>query len=111
MTNSEFGAALREIAAHYEEHPDMPQPCNTLHIFEYAKDQFITAALELAKGGKIEKCADSPNATLSYYRAIRDFGGVTVEICIPRSTVCTLVSPAVYDCPDSLLEIGKEYGA
>jgi hypothetical protein len=78
---------------------------------------FITACRSarsrrnLAKGGKVEKKADPMDGIYPQYRAIRSFSCVQVEISIPRSTVCKLVTPAVYDCPDSLLEEAAEYNA
>jgi hypothetical protein len=37
------------------------------------------------------------------------FGPINVEFEVARNLICRLVSPAVYDCPDSLLEVGKEF--
>lgn len=110
MTNIEYAESLEQIAAFYRAHPEMSQPHPELYIFHYDKAEFVADALTLAKGGRVEKSADSAGSTLSDYHAKRTFGGITVDVRISRSTVCRLVSPAVYECPDSLLEAAEEYG-
>lgn len=109
MTNSEFSDSLRQVAAFYEEHPDMPQPWDTLSVYMYEREGFVKAALTLAKGGRIEKKADKAGDICADYHAFRKFGGVTVDVRIPRRAICRLISEAVYDCPDSLLEEAAEY--
>lgn len=110
MNNLQFGAALREIAAHYEEHPEMPQPTSPrLFIWEANKESFLRTVKELAKGGMVRKFADDANASYPEYHAERDFGGFSIRTSISRKLVCRLVTPAVYECPDSLLEESKEF--
>lgn len=110
MTNIEFAAALREMAEFYEKTPAAPQPYPFMYIHAYQRKEFIEAALAISKGGKIQKLADPADETCGRYRAIRTFGaGLQLEVSIDRKSVCRLISPAVYDCPDSLLEEAAEY--
>ncbi len=102
MTNTEYAAGLRAIAEFYETHPDMPQPL-TPHVYTYDKATFLLAVRNLADGGIVyKKAGEDLNG---YYIAHRQFEKATLEISIPRKTVCRLVTPAVYDCPDSLLDL------
>lgn len=111
MTNIEYAAGLRELADFYETHPAMPQAHNPLRVYIYGRENFIRAALELSSGGKITKSADKPTEIYPYYHAKRMFGGVGLDVVINRNQVCRLVSPAVYDCPDSLIAEAAEYTA
>lgn len=109
MTNIEYADSLRQVAAFYEEHPDMPQPYDTLMVILSGREDFIKAARELSKGALVEKKLDKPGGILPEYHVLRVFGGVTIDVRIPRKTVCRLISEAVYDSPDSLLEEGAEF--
>jgi hypothetical protein len=111
MTNIEFATALRLMADFYEHHPDAPQPHPTMHIFPSNRKDFLEAVVGLSRGGKLTKRADPPDSCYPYYHAIRDFGGVTIDCQIARSTVCRKIQDAIYECPDSLLEEAKEYAA
>ena len=59
----------------------------------------------------IENHVDPEANSYPLYHVVRLFGTIKLEYDIPRKTICRLVSPAVYDCPDSLLEAGKEFEA
>jgi hypothetical protein len=104
---AEYADGLRQLADFIEEHPNAPRPCDTLYSFVYDREKFVLGVRELAHGGKVTKAMDSRED--GYYKATRQFGPVNFELSIPRKTVCRLVSPAVYDCPDSLLEAAAEY--
>jgi hypothetical protein len=103
MTNLEYAAGLRQVAEFYETHPEMPLPPATICVYSWQKPDFLVSVKEMAKGGTIHKKVDA-DAECGYYRTIRHFGAVQLEASIPRRTICRLVTPAVYDCPDSLLE-------
>ena len=106
---TEFCDALVEIAEFLEAHPDVPLPYGYLSGDMHNRETFLKAAIELAKGGKIEKKADPPTTAYAEYSVTRHFGPIKFRLRIDRTLVCRLVSPAVYDCPDSLLEAGKEF--
>ena len=106
---TEFCDALVEIAEFLESHPDVPLPHGYLFQSLSDRDTFITAAVGLSKGGKVEKHADHEDEPYPEYTVTRMFGPIKMRMSIPRKLVCRLVSPAVYDCPDSLLEAGKEF--
>jgi hypothetical protein len=108
MAAAEYADGLRQIADFIEENPDFKLP-GDLFMFFYGRQEFVNAVKILAHGGKVEKRADSGNSTLAAYHAIRNFGPVAIHMQIDRKTVCRLVTPAVYDCPDSLLEAAAEY--
>ena len=103
---TEFCDALVEVAEFLESHPDVPLPQAHLSQYFWNRESFLKAAAALAKGGKIEKSTDS---VLDDYHVTRMFGPVSVRMSIGRRLVCRLVSPAVYDCSDSLLEAGKAF--
>lgn len=107
LAAAEYADGLRQLADFIEEHPDAPRPFDTLFTFIYDRQAFVACAIELAKGGKVTKSMDSGED--GYYKATRQFGRVSFEVSIPRKIVCRLVTPAVYDCPDSLLEAAAEY--
>jgi hypothetical protein len=109
MKSAEFADGLRQLADFLEENPDVPLPHGAMFSFLSGREEFVKAAVALAKGGKVEKSADDPSGVYPQYHAKRTFGEITFDIQIPRSKVCRLVSPAVYECPDSLLEESKEY--
>lgn len=108
---TEFCDALVDIAEFLEAHPDVPLPHGYLFQSLSDRETFLTAAIGLSKGGKVEKHADPHNAPYPEYTVTRNFGPIKVRMSIPRKLVCRLVSPAVYDCPESLLEAGKEFEA
>jgi hypothetical protein len=106
---AEFCDALVEIAEFLEAHPACPLPFGHLMQTIYSREEFLKAASELARGGKVEKHADSFEEEFPDYTVTRMFGPIKFRFAISRKLVCRLVSPAVYDCPDSLLEAGKEF--
>lgn len=101
-----FISGLRKLADFYEKHPDTPMPYTSMHAHFYGREEFIKAALALAKGGKITKGVHNSMADDRYteYRAERKFDGITISFSIDRKAVCRLVRAAEYECPDSLLE-------
>jgi hypothetical protein len=104
MTNIEYANSLEQVAAFYRANPEMKQPHGTMWLFCYERDEFIKNARTLARGGRVEKIADDLGSHDPKYHAKRTFGGIEVDVQISRNTVCRLVRPAVYECPDSLLE-------
>ena len=106
---AEFCDALVEIAEFLEAQPDCPLPHGFIYRGFYDREEFLAAVKALAKGGKVEKLAESAERAFPRYCALRHFGPIKIEFDIDRTLVCRLVSPAVYDCPDSLLEAGKEF--
>jgi hypothetical protein len=108
MTNSEFAAALREVADFYETHPKMPQFSGPW-IFSSNREEFLLAVKDMADGGRVEKRADRLDKSYPKYYAERKFGELLLSMQIDRSLVCVLVRPAEYSCPDSLLEATNEY--
>lgn len=109
ITNEQFANGLRAIADFYEAHPDMKQPYMPIWVNCWSRDEFLKSAVELAKGGRVTKSADPSTHSYPRYHATRFFGDVAVDVVVDRSTVCRLVRPAVYECPDSLLEEAAEY--
>lgn len=107
MTNLEYAQALRDLAAFYETHPDMPQPYGPVCFF-YDREKFLSAVKELSHGGIVRKKLSGADSD-SEYVAERNFSGLSLRLKISRALVCRLVKPAVYDCPDSLLEEAAEY--
>jgi hypothetical protein len=111
MTNTEYANSLRLVADFYEKNPAMPLPAAAdVTIWKWDKESFLKAAIELSKGGKVQKCTTAGISPA--YHAIRTFGSIKIDIQIDRSTVCRLVKPAqdaVYECPDSLLEEAAEF--
>lgn len=109
MTNIEYARGLRALADFYEKTPSMPLPYPQIGIYLYGREEFLKAAVTLSKGGDVEKKADDPKVTNPYYHVLRQFGTLTLDLNIPRSTICRLVTPAQYDCPDSFLAAAAEY--
>lgn len=110
MTNAEFVAGLREMAAFYETHPEAPVPNHgILYVFAGTREGFLSDALALAKDGRIEKRADPIDSGWPQYHAIRHFGECSVDIQIARSLVCRKIRDAEYECPDSLLEEARDF--
>jgi hypothetical protein len=95
--------SLHNLADFLEERTDVELPRVLTFNYYYSIESFLGAAALLAKGGKIEKTVDPETATYPMYHVVRWFGVIKLEYDIPRQTICRLVSPAVYDCPDSLL--------
>lgn len=106
---AEFVGGLNELAAFVEDHPETPLPFGIFLQSFYEKEPFVKAVAVLAHGGRVNKSAGSPDNTYGEYKAERMFGPITMRYSIARSKVCRLVSPAVYECPDSLLEAAAEY--
>jgi hypothetical protein len=106
---TEFCDALVEIAEFLEANPDCPLPNGFLYEGFYDREEFLAAVKALAKGGKVEKLADSAEKEYPRYRVVRHFGPIKIEFDIARKQICRLVSPAVYDCPDSLIGESKEF--
>ena len=102
IARTEFCDALVDIAEFLESHPDVPLPFGYLALDMYDRESFLKAAIELAKGGKIEKKADPPEKEYADYYVTRMFGPIKFRLSILRKLVCRLVSPAVYECPDIL---------
>ncbi len=109
MTNTAYAAALRKIADLYESDSELIQPYPSMYIFAHEREEFLKAVARMAKGGKISKKVDAADHSYPYFHATRDFGGVTIDIQIPRNTVCRKIQDAIYECPESLLEEAKEY--
>lgn len=107
MDNKQYAAGLRAIADFYEQHPEMPRS-EGLYVFKYEREAFVKAVAMLVDGGKVKKRTVGSGICEDFV-ADRDFGGVKLSIRIPRKNLCKLISPAVYDCPESLLEDAKEY--
>lgn len=106
-----YADGLRQIADFIDANPDFPLPYERLMKYSYDREEFLAGVKVLTRGGKVQKEADDIDMGLASYRALRQFGAVTLGLQIDRKQVCRLVRPAVYDCPDSLLEAGAEYEA
>lgn len=88
-THAEFIQGLRELADFYEAHPEVKLPhAAQLSIFSWDKDQAVADAVRCAHAfGHAEKSYSS-----DYFRMVRKFpGGVSLEFCTDRQTVCTPV--------------------
>jgi hypothetical protein len=112
LTNIQYAEALEAIAAFYRANPEMPQIGKLSKFFAGGREPFLKAVKALANGGMVRKWVDEPDDSYPYYHAERDFGGVQVELSVFRRDVCRLVEPArpaVYECPDSLLEEAAEF--
>ena len=98
-----FIDSLADLADFYEKNPDMPLPSwSGQYVFTYDRETFLKAVKVLSRGGKVTKSVE--DTEYGDYKATREFGSTKLIITIPRRTICRLVTPAVYDCPDSLLE-------
>ena len=106
---TEFCDGLVDIAEFLEAHPDVPLPFCYLIQTSYIREEFLRATAALAHGGKVEKHADSFEKDYPEYTVTRMFGPIKFRLAIARKLVCRLVSPAVYDCPDSLIGESKEF--
>ena len=118
LTNLEFAEALESIAAFYREHPEMPVPHPSLYVWPGDREAFLKSVKTLSSGGKVEKYAeqgdnaDAEQGDNADYCADRNFAGVEVKIRIGRRYICRLIKPAVpavYECPESLLEEAGEF--
>jgi hypothetical protein len=91
MTNVEFAQALREMAAFYEVHPEMPRPeiGDRYCIFSVSgKANFAATVRQMADGARVEKNADE-----NFYRVKRTFGaGLVLEVLCNRAEVCHQVT-------------------
>ena len=94
--------SLHDLADFLEERTDIELPRVLAYNSFYGRESFLAAAALLAKGGKIEKAVDPETASYPLYHVARWFGTIKLEYDIPRKTICRLVSPAVYECPDIL---------
>ena len=94
---AEMAAGLRELADFLEQNQEIPIPYISALIFTYDKKEFISNVKSLVSGGHIRKVTDDGD-----YKAIRDFGPVAFKVSIPRTSICRLVTPAVYECPELL---------
>ena len=123
---TEFCDALVEIAEFLESHPDVPLPLYP------SMTAFVPGASELAQAAKALGHAEK-SVLPNWFSMVRRFGTVSFEISARRENVCrrvvtgTRVVPATtvaehtipehaeeiveWDCPDSLLEAGKEFEA
>lgn len=112
FTALEYANGLRALADFYEAHPEMPIPHAHQVVFMHERQSFLAAAKMLADGGKVLKLADEEVSTWPRFHAIRMFGPVRLDVEIDRKTICRLVraaQPAVFECPDSLLEEAAEF--
>lgn len=112
FTAIDFANGLRALADFYEAHPEMPLPYPDHHVFMYDREPFLRAVKELADSGRVTKEADNRDESWPRFHAIRMFGPVRLDVEIDRKTICRLVEPArpaVYECPDSLLEEAAEF--
>lgn len=108
METTEYVQGLRALADFYEQNPEAAR-VQTAYVRLNDREKFLRMVKLMAKGGRVDKSAGSSANMEGDYTAIRMFGPLRFLVSIPRKLVCRLVSPAVYDCPDSLLEAGKEY--
>lgn len=108
-TNTEYAASLRELADFYDAHAEMPVPHPSVFVFMDNTEEFLAGVRELAHGGIVQKRADPKEGVYALFHASRQFGCLKLDMQISRARVCKLVTPAVYDCPPSLLEEGKEF--
>ena len=109
MTNIEFAKSLREIAAFYEAHPEMPQPEN-INVPIWAtypsssRPRFLSAAKDL---GTFTKVPPSPGDDY-FFTIERKFDGFPFHVTTRRAEICRKVTKTVeiesWECPDSLLE-------
>lgn len=112
FTALEYANGLRALAEFYEAHPDMPLPYPVHHVFMADRELFLLAVKDLAEGGRVEKKADDSDSSYPRFHAVRMFGPVKLNVEIDRKTICRIVrpaQPAVFECPDSLLEEAAEY--
>lgn len=107
ITAVQFADGLRQVADFIEAHPNIRLPWDQLICWYSERASFVAAVAAMAKGGKVTKNAET--GEYADYIATREFGPIKLQARIPRKTICRLVSPAVYDCPDSLLEEAAEY--
>lgn len=112
FTTAEYVTGLRALADFYESHPDMPLPYAVNHVYSYEREEFLKGVKILADGGKVSKTTQGDDSNYPTYHATRAFGPVTLDVQIDRKTICRMVrpaQPAVFECPDSLLEEGREF--
>ena len=81
----------------HEAHPLMPTAYPSAYVFTDTREEFLRAAKELSRDGKITKQADDEEE--GDFRVRRTFDGVELIVSIRRSKLCRLVQPAIYDCP------------
>jgi hypothetical protein len=107
LTNAQFAQGLRELAAIYEDHPEILNPEGLTFYLPYgAKPEDFRATIRaLAPITKIgPKYLDD-----SYYRVSRTCkDGLTVEVNTDRKSVCRRVQKMqlvdTWECPESILE-------
>ena len=107
MTTEERAAQIagyREMADFLEAHVDVPMPFEKENVYRWDRETFLKDAAALATHGGCQKLKENGN-----YIVRRMFGPISLDVYINENTVCTLVTPAVYHCPDSLLEAASEY--
>ena len=111
-TAIQYAQALEAIAAIYRENPDMPIGSD-IYVWCPEREEFLRGVRALSHGGTVRKYADPADEEFPSYHADREFaGGVRVRMHIRREAVCKLVraaQPAVFECPDSLLEEAGEF--
>ena len=115
MTNFEFAQGLRELADLYERHPELKASPAAVYLYlPYDTDsEHLRAAVKaFADGGVVTNRAPKDSLEF-YYRLERIFaGGLKVELNVERSAVCKKVTKMqmveTWECPDSLLDDGKE---
>jgi hypothetical protein len=108
MTNLELAQGLRAVADFYEQNPEAIQPYPNLIATTYERQRYIDTLKMMAHGGRVEKKVDGDGDILENHHAIRDFGGIKLDVRIPKNMVCRkvrkLVMTDTYECPDSLLD-------
>ena len=112
MNNTEFAQSLREIADLFERHPEATLPHPKLYITVSDREDFIRTVKALSDGGTVRKYIDGEESTWPRYHGARDFHGLVVDCHIDRKSVCRMIKPAqpaIYECPDSLLEQAAEF--
>lgn len=91
MNSHEYASAMRKLADLLESRPQFTVPGSATKFFcFYNKEHFLAAVKALKPGIKEYK-----NGDLGFNVTHSD---VDIVLSIPRERVCTLVTPAVYDC-------------
>jgi len=84
MTNDDFAAGLRAVAAWFETHPEIPAPSG-LRIPVYGMDDTKeSVAIQIRALGNAKKEYDN-----DFFRLTREFGPIEVSIVSYRTAVCT----------------------
>jgi hypothetical protein len=88
MTTKDFTDSLREVAAFYEAHPELPLPdwtSDSMSTFTvWAKDDKLSFMAYAKAFGSFDKRTTSDDFELR-----KSFGCITIVVAIKRSEVCT----------------------